>query len=197
MAAGTGPTQPDRVETRDGGSIPVRVVGLGNVFRGDDALGPWVIAQLLAEWTFPAGVAVSDAGTPGLDLTPFLSGGRHVILVDTVKAAGRPGDVRLYSKADVLERPPSPLLSHHGPGVAETLALLDLEGAGPESLLLIGVVPGPVGHEARLSDEVRAAVPRAADLVVAELVTLGYPPRRRVPPLKAEPWWEQEPGPGG
>jgi hydrogenase maturation protease len=185
------------VETRDGGSIPVRVVGLGSVFRGDDALGPWVIAKLLAEWTFPAGVSVSDAGTPGLDLTPFLSGGRHVILVDTVKTEGRPGDVRRYSKAGVLERLPPPRLSQLGPGVAETLALLDLEGAGPESLLLIGVVPGPVGHEARLSDEVRAADPRAADLVVAELVALGYPPSRRVPPVKAEPWWEQEPGPGG
>ena len=197
MAGGPGRAQPHRMGTRDDGSSPVRVVGLGNVFRGDDALGPWVVARLLADWTFPPAVALSDAGTPGLDLTPFLSGARHVILVDTVKAAGRPGDVRLYSKAEVRELPPSPGLSHHGPGVMETVALLDLAGEGPESLLLVGVVPGPVGHGARLSDEVRAAVARAADVVVAELVRLGYPPRRRVPPLKAEPWWEKTPGSGG
>lgn len=174
---------------------PVHVIGLGNVLMGDDALGPWVIQELEAGWEFPPEVAVTDAGTPGLDLTPYLSGYRHVVLVDTVKAEGRPGDLRVYSKADVLRHPPQPRLSPHDPGVKETLMLLDFAGEGPETMTLVGVVPGVVAKGNHLSDEVRAAVPRAAAAVVAELERLGTPPRRRAAAPPAEPWWEREPEP--
>ena len=62
----------------------VRVLGLGNVLMGDDALGPWVIHFLVETYAFPPEVEVVDVGTPGLDLVPYVAGPCGIILVDTV-----------------------------------------------------------------------------------------------------------------
>ncbi|HNX50942.1 MAG TPA: hydrogenase maturation protease, partial [Thermoanaerobaculaceae bacterium] len=83
---------------REGG---IAVVGLGNVLMGDDALGPTVIRILEAGFDFAPAVTVLDLGTPGLDLTPYLSGRDSVIIVDTVNATGQPGEVRTYQREEL------------------------------------------------------------------------------------------------
>jgi hydrogenase maturation protease len=171
----------------------VRVVGLGNVLMGDDALGPWVIHYLAASYEFPDTVSLVDAGTPGLDLTPFLSGVPAIVLVDTVSSNGDPGELRLYRHEQLLKLAPQPRLSPHDPGVTETLQILELEGGGPSELLLVGVIPGPVQTGVGLSSAVRDAVPVAAELVLLELVRLGVAVGRRVDPWPEPPWWEVVP----
>jgi hydrogenase maturation protease len=175
----------------------VAVLGLGNVLMGDDALGPYVVAVLRAGWDFPAGVAVEDLGTPGLDLHPHLAGRRAVVLVDTVRADGAAGTVRVYSRDDLLARPPGPRTSPHDPGVKEALLALEFAGGGPQQVTLVGVIPAHVDHGSRLSDAVRGAVPEAADAVVAELSRLGVAARRRPEPGEPDLWWERENGAGG
>jgi len=89
----------------------VAVIGLGNVLMGDDALGPYAVRVLQAGWEFPPGVSVTDAGTPGLDLTPYILGVEALIVVDTVKADAPPGTLRLYRKDELLATPPAQRLS--------------------------------------------------------------------------------------
>jgi hydrogenase maturation protease len=168
---------------------PVRVLGLGNVLMGDDALGPWVIEDLLARWEFPEGVSVVDVGTPGLDLTPYLADAETVILVDTVKAEGPPGAIRVYSRGELLARGPQPRVSPHDPGLAEALFSLDFAGCAPKSVTLVGVVPEKVEKGVRLSPAVRAAVPAASEEIAGRLAWLGLRPRRR-PGTRTAPWWE-------
>lgn len=169
----------------------VRVLGLGNVLMADDALGPWVIEELLANWEFPDGVCVLDVGTPGLDLTPYLADADTVILVDSVKADGAPGTIRLYSGEELLARPAEPRLSPHEPGLTEALFALDLVGCAPREILLIGVVPGMVARGIGLTPAVRTAVVQASSRVVERLSRLGVPPRARKRPACASPWWEK------
>ncbi|MBZ0268067.1 hydrogenase maturation protease, partial [bacterium] len=135
------------------------ILGLGNVLMGDDALGPWAIERLRARWRFPESVEVEDLGTPGLDLLPHLAGRQAVILVDTVRATGDPGDVRRYGLDEVLAHAPGPRVSPHDPGLKETLASLRFAGNAPEELTLIGVIPERVDNRMGLSDAVRAALP--------------------------------------
>jgi len=169
----------------------VRVIGLGNVLMGDDALGPWVIHHLQSSYELPKSIQLLDAGTPGLDLTPYLSGVPAVILVDTVRSAGAPGELRLYRKDKLLTLSPQPRLSPHDPGVTETLQLLELSGDGPGEFLLVGVIPESVGTGVGLTPPVRAAVSTAAELVLLELVRLGVTVGRRVEEHARAPWWEQ------
>ena len=170
---------------------PVRVLGLGNVLMGDDALGPWVIEALQAGWEFPEGVSVLDVGTPGLDLTPFLADAETVILVDTVKANAPPGTLRVYSRAQLAIRAPSPRVSPHDPGLTEALFALDFVGSGPRDVILVGVVPAATEQGVGLSPAVSGAVDRAAGEVVALLSCLAKAPRRRRGAIPAAPWWER------
>jgi hydrogenase maturation protease len=172
---------------------PVRVLGLGNVLMGDDALGPWVIEELLAQWEFPEGVSVVDVGTPGLDLTPYLAEADMVLLVDTVKSDAPPGTLRIYTRAQLLRHPPPARLSPHDPGLTEALLSLDFAGAAPKDIVLIGVVPGKVEKGVGLTPAVRGSVAVVAGEVVAALRTLGFPPRRRTAAPSA-PWWERPAG---
>ena len=168
----------------------VRVLGLGNVLMGDDAVGPWVIEELLANWEFPEQVSLLDIGTPGLDLIPYLAEADTIILVDTVRSDGPPGTVRVYSHPELLARPPQPRLSPHDPGVVDALYSLSFAGVAPRDVVLVGVVPGSVAKGIGLSPGVRNAVPAAAAEIVKRLSELGFPPRRRecAPTV---PWWER------
>ena len=108
--------------------MSVAVLGLGNVLMGDDALGPYTVRVFEAQYEVPEGVEVRDLGTPGLDLTPHLADLTRLILVDTVRSDGDPGDLRLYRLEEVLQHAPGPRVSPHDPGVKE--ALLSLRFAG-------------------------------------------------------------------
>lgn len=169
----------------------VAVLGLGNVLMGDDALGPTVIKVLEAEYDFPRGVSVQDLGTPGLDLTPYLTGVTALIVVDTVRASGAAGEVRLYRRDEILKHPPQPRLSPHDPGLKEALLTVEFSGTGPKEVLLVGVIPAEVRTGVGLSPAVRAAVPLAAAEVVKELARLGVAPRARSTPGPPDLWWER------
>ena len=169
--------------------MDIRVIGLGNVLMGDDGFGPFVIETLLAEYDFAESVSVIDAGTPGLDLAPFLIGADAVIVIDSVRADAPPGTQRLYRHDAILAHPPQPRLGPHDPGLKQTLLALEFAGRGPTDVVLVGVVPKTVAPSARLSSVVRGAVPAVVNACVAELDRLGAPPRPRATPSVVSPFW--------
>ena len=171
----------------------VGVFGLGNVLMGDDALGPTAIAHLLAGYDFPPEVLVEDLGTPGLDLHPHLSGCKALILVDVVKSKGDPGELRLYRKEEILRHAPGVRVSPHDPGVKEALLALQFAGGDPDEILLVGVIPGKVGHALGMTDPIREAVGSAGTAVLEELARLGHRPAPRVPRPEPDLWWEEKP----
>ncbi len=177
--------------TAGGGAERVSVVGLGNVLMGDDAFGPMVIRALETAYEFSPAVSVSDLGTPGLDLIPYFTDIRALVIVDTVSSAGAPGELRLYRRDEILRTPPQPRLSPHDPGLKEALLTAEFAGNGPRDVLLVGAIPGPVRTAVGLSEPVRAAVPAAVAEVVRELERLGVPARAREAPLPLDPWWER------
>ena len=182
------------MEFHDIKTAPVGVFGLGNVLMGDDALGPTVIAHLLAGFEFPEGVHVEDLGTPGLDLHPHLAGRRKLILVDVIKSKGDPGELRLYQKDEILKHAPGVRVSPHDPGVKEALLALQFAGGEPEEILLVGVIPGEVGHTVGMTDALRAAVPSVVAAVLEELERWGCPAQPRDPCPEPDLWWEADHG---
>lgn len=170
--------------------MDVRVIGLGNVLMADDGFGPYVIHALNANYDFPAHVAVTDVGTPGLDLTPYLMGANKLIVIDTVRSEGTAGTIRLYRRDEILRHAPQPRLGPHDPGLKETLLALDFDGTGPDEVLLVGVIPAQTVPQPRLSEQVRAAVPLAMRAVLDELTRLGVRATPRQDPFTGGPWWE-------
>jgi hydrogenase maturation protease len=173
----------------------VRILGLGNVLMSDDGFGPYAARVMDAFYEMPESVQVIDAGTPGLDLTPYLLDADVVILLDTVKSDGAPGDIRSYTLPDILRHAPTPRLGPHDPGIKEALLTVAAAGAGPSEVLLIGVVPEWVATGVHLSPSVRSAIAPVLSLVLTELERLGLRPRPRVLPRQPDTWWELEPAP--
>ncbi len=171
----------------------VRVLGLGNVLLGDDALGPYVVRLLDSKFDFPEAVEVLDVGTPGLDLLPYLAGARHVIIVDTVRAAGSPGEIRLYRREEILATRPQPRLSPHDPGLRDALLTAEMADAAPQEVLLVGVIPEATETGVGLSHSAQRGLAGACAAVLDELERLGLPPTPRVAPPAPDIWWETPP----
>ena len=150
------------------------VLGLGNTLMGDDGFGPAVVREFEETYEFDESVEVVDLGTPGLDLTPWFADVSHIIIVDTVKAALPPGSVRIYEKDEVMKHAPLARVSPHDPGVKETLATLDFAGRAPETVTVIGAVPGLVGLSLELSQPVQLAVPGAVQAIRTILERFGH-----------------------
>lgn len=176
---------------RDKGRDPrVAIVGLGNVLQSDDAFGPTVARRLEARHLFPPGVSVMDLGTPGLDLHPFFSDTDVVILIDTVRSDGAPGELRRYDKEQILRHAPQPRVSPHDPGVKEALLGMEFAGNAPTEVLLIGVIPSSSSQGVEMTPAVRDAVPAVEDAVLSELRERGIDVERRDPPVEPDLWWK-------
>lgn len=171
---------------------PVRVLGLGNVLMTDDGFGPWVVEHLKAHFEFPASVEVVDLGTPGLDLVPYLADADTVVVIDTVKSTGAPGELRRYRLDQILANPPQPRLSPHDPGLKDTLLTLTLAGRAPREVIVVGAIPARVAMGNALTPVLQAAVAPAARIVVDELVALGIEPSPKDEAGPVGPWWTRE-----
>jgi hydrogenase maturation protease len=137
-------------------------------------------------------VTLVEAGTPGVDLAHLMDGYDAVVVVDTVKLRGAPGEVRVLDKAQLLAKDPLLPMSPHEPGLREALFTLEFRGGAPREVRLVGVIPGDgqtlgIG----LSAPVRAAVPAAVDEALRQLAGLGVAAAPRVPPAEPDLWWER------
>lgn len=169
---------------------PIRILGVGNVLCSDDGLGPYAIKALEAQFEFADGVEVLDVGTPGLDFTPYLSGARMVIVIDTVRGEEAPGTLRLIRDGEIVSKPPPSRMSPHEPGLREALMATELSDCSPEEILLVGVVPESTEGGTRMTAAVQEAVPGVLERVAVELERLGKPAIRREPPAEMDIWWE-------
>lgn len=158
--------------------VPVLVLGLGNVLCGDDGAGVAAVRALLDRYRVPDGVRVLDGGTLGLSLLPWLRDADHVILVDAIAADAPPGTLVRLEGADVSPAAAS-RLSVHQIGVADLLDGNRLLGGGPDTVVLVGVVPESMELTVELTAPVRGALAALVDRVADEVRALGFPVERR------------------
>jgi hydrogenase maturation protease len=169
--------------------LRVAVIGIGNVFLGDDGFGPLVVEMFRCRFACEPTIEIHDLGTPGLDLAPYLYGKDLVVLVDAVQAEGTPGTLSYYCEDDFVSRSARLRVTGHDPGLWEALAHLRLAGQSPSELIIIGVIPESCrfgeGVGAVLLD--RSSV--AADNIANLLMQRGVPCHRRRVPIPAHLWW--------
>lgn len=144
------------------------VVGVGNIFLGDDGFGVEVAARMRRR-PIPEGVRVDDYGIRGVHLAYELLEGSYdlVILVDTLDLGEEPGMISVFEPeldgaADV---PPDA----HDLDPASVMGLLAGLGGSVGRMLVVGCQPSSLDEQMGLSAPVEAAVDEAIR-VVDELV---------------------------
>jgi hydrogenase maturation protease len=138
----------------------LKVIGVGNEWRGDDAAGLLVARRLKAD-RLPE-VEVAECRGTVTAVREAWKDAAGVIVVDAVFSGGRPGAIYRFNAhgGEVpvqLSRSPS----SHGWGVAEALALGQLFQELPPFLIIYGIEGKNFGPGQEVSQEVEAAIPEA------------------------------------
>ena len=171
--------------------LRIGVLSVGNVLMGDDGIGPFVLKILESRYEFPSNVTLHDLGTPGLGITSFFADYDVIILIDAVSAKGRPGDVRLYRKQQLVRVPIPQRVSPHDPALVEALLFAEFSGKCPQEVLLVGVVPAVTELGCRISELALRAVEPAMTAIIDELNRLGVTVNRRECALSPSIWWQE------
>jgi hydrogenase maturation protease len=146
----------------------VKVIGVGNEWRGDDAAGLLVARRLKAEPP-PRVEIVESRGTVD-NLREAWKDAAGVIVVDVVVSGGRSGAIYRFNVHGAgvpaeLSRSPST----HGWGVAEALALGQALQELPPRLIIYGVEGQNFGPGQEVSQAVEAAIPEVVRRVRREI----------------------------
>ena len=150
------------------------VLGLGNELIADDGFGPAVAGACRSWASRREDVAIESAAVAGLRLLDLISGYRRVLIVDVIKT---------------LKHPPGTLLRWPLSEASRTFTLGGSHQVDIDAALSMGRSAGHVLPDAitllvaearellllreRLSDELAAAVPRAARLAMEWLDETG------------------------
>ncbi len=176
------------------GPVRIAVLGLGNVLRRDDGVGPAVVARLEAGYDVPADVEVLDLGTPGLDLVDQLVHRDAIVFVDAIVHAGAPGSVHLLTPAALRGSTgrvaPSPRMTSHEAGVDDALVLAAMDGRGPRHVRMVGDRRGGPRRRPRLlRAPSRASAPGGLRGGARRMAVLGFEATPRAVPRPDAAWW--------
>ena len=139
------------------------LIGIGQSFRGDDAIG--IIAVKTWKEAHPGTAAhpdllVQTAETPGVGLLDMLTEAPQVVLVDAVRSGKPAGTIHRLTEQQIASFAAG-MTSGHGWGVAESLKLGRTLGREdiPERIHIIGVEVQQVEIGTALSQVVKDQLP--------------------------------------
>jgi hydrogenase maturation protease len=144
----------------------IKVIGIGQSLRGDDASG--LYAVLLWQETYEhvahrPHVQVELAELPGIGMLNLLEGVSCAILVDAVRSGAKVGTIHLLTP-DQLESFGAGAGSAHGWG-DRGLAWSRLVPESMPEIWIVGIEAGVLTLGQKLSPEVEMALPEAAHLI--------------------------------
>ena len=141
------------------------IIGIGNAYRGDDAVGLEVARQLQQICAERHDVRVLAQHGEGTSLIQAWQGAAAVIIVDAVRSGATPGTVY---RLDAIAQPlPASFLccSTHAFGVAESIELARALCQLPPRLLVVGIEGKTFDPGAGLSAEVAHVVPEVVQYI--------------------------------
>jgi hydrogenase maturation protease len=151
----------------------VAIVGVGNEFRGDDAVGI-LIARGVRGGATPPGLEVLEEHGEPVGIIDRVAACDAVVIVDAMRSGAAPGTVRRFD----VTRAALPVAlrtrtSTHAVPLADAVELGRALGRLPPRVVVFAVEGCSFGPGAGLSAAVRDAVPAATDAVRAEAAVLA------------------------
>jgi hydrogenase maturation protease len=142
--------------------VTLRVIGCGNLDRGDDAAGVLVARRLRTLVVKIPEIEIIEHTGDSLSLMDCWVGYEHVIVVDATAASGKPGQVQVWNAhGDRLPEDAFPC-STHAFGVREAVELARAMNRLPREMLIYGIEGKEFSLGVRLSPEVERSVESVA-----------------------------------
>ncbi len=143
------------------------IIGVGNEFRSDDALGLLVARELKRR--HPDAVTILEADGEGASLMETWKGRDAVLIIDALSSGGPPGSVRRLDAASIPV--PAGLFhySSHAFGVAEAIEMARRLHQLPRIALLYGIEGASFEAGVGLSDPVVKSIPGLISTIQRDL----------------------------
>jgi len=144
----------------------LKVIGLGNILRGDDGIGP-VIIRALEKRKIPDPVQLCDAGSDAFIILDHLLGTDPVLIIDCARLGEKPGTIQKIITKDIDLIPKEVGMSLHGYSLTEVWQLARSMGA-ENDLTIIGIEPEKIQFNSGLSEVVKKGIPTIIKMVEEE-----------------------------
>jgi hydrogenase maturation protease len=144
-------------------STKILIVGVGNVWRRDDGIGPEIIKLLKQEQPNTLHEYL-DGGIDALALLDYMQQYKRALIVDAAVMQLPPGTIKVFTPHEAKIHIRQDALSTHGFGLAELIYLMDKLEAKTE-LKILGVQPQDISFGKELSAEVKAVIPQLIDFI--------------------------------
>lgn len=144
----------------------IMVMGVGNILLSDEGLGVHFLKEL--NNSIPDNVELLEGGTAGLELVHLIQEVDFLIIVDAINAKSEAGAVFRFQPEDIKVFPERYEVSFHQVGIMEVLAMAEILGNAPQTLIY-GVQPKSLDWGLELSSEVTLIFPKLKELVLQEL----------------------------
>lgn len=157
--------------TSDEQRKPIRIIGLGNALRGDDAVGILAARRLRAR--VGDRTEVVEAEMAGVEILELVEGARAVILIDAARSGQPPGTIH---RLDASASPIGPTVfphSSHAINAVDALELARALGTLPTMVIVYGIEASDteIGHP--LSPQVARALDEIVEWVLRESEALA------------------------
>lgn len=154
-----------------------KIVGLGNSFAGDDAVGNLVARKLCAYSS--AHICIVEGGLAGLNLLHDMEGIDKLILIDGVHSQSKAGTIFRFTIPQDLEKIGklawnTPASSTHSFGLAEALTLAQTLEVLPPHVVIFGIELGQSLRGHALSPMVSKAMKNLVNRIGVEELSLSY-----------------------
>jgi len=128
------------------------IIGVGNILRQDDGIGPRIVEHL-DSIDLNGKATLVDGGVDALALIDYIKDYRNAIIIDAVNMGLDPGEIRVFTPDEAVLNTRWDSLSTHGFGLAEVLNLVRELGV-ETNLKIVGVQPKETAFGEYLSKEV-------------------------------------------
>jgi len=137
----------------------VVIVGIGNILRGDDGLGPELIRMLKGSFPQEGRFLLLDAGeAPENYLEKIVQYQPDtILLVDALDFAEPPGSIRIIDRSELQEVG----FSTHNASIKLTMNYLNSRAKC--DVLLLGIQPANLGMGSSLSEPIKLALSRVEE----------------------------------
>jgi hydrogenase maturation protease len=151
----------------------ILIIGIGNIFRGDDAVG-LAAARMLREMQLP-GVKVLELDGDLTGLLEGWQGATKVIVIDAVTSKSAAGAIfRFVAHEDPLpQKMFATCCSCHAFGVAQQIEIARSLNQLPPCLIVYGIEGKDFTLGSKISPEVQQALPRLVEQIRQDIELSG------------------------
>jgi len=143
------------------------ILGIGNYLLKDEGVGIHFLKYFQKKYKLCKKVSLMEGGTLGLNFLPYLEGIPYLIVIDAANIKnGKPGDIKVFSKEDILNNRLPLKLSPHEVQFSEIIQLLEIKGKSPKDCVLIGIQVKDISAGTDISKELKETFPQIESLVL-------------------------------